>query len=216
MKFTLLLSHSNFLSKPLFWLLLFSKFIPALHASNNTPCIGIYYWAVSLRIIVYFWFLILSYGIYRGPIQKVYRMIRVFSKPPTNRPPTTDRLPTNQPTTNHWPRRSPTKCTKNRPTDHRPTKNMRTRNFIINFKWISDKKCEACYKYNIEILSNTFLLKSECVIENAKSWKVKLISVKHIIQKLHLNKKDKDRWKLCRNYKTSRRLSIQQMWVARL
>ena len=34
------------------------------------------------------------------------------------------------------------------------------------------------------------------------------LSIKHIIQKLHLNKKDKDRRKLCRNYNSNVRKGL--------
>ena len=46
-------------------------------------------------------------------------------KPPTNRPPATDQLPTDQPTTGNQP---PTKCTDHRPTDQQPIRNLRNRN----------------------------------------------------------------------------------------
>ena len=46
-------------------------------------------------------------------------------KPPTNRPLTTDQLPTDQPTTGNQP---PTKCTDHRPTDQQPIRNLRNRN----------------------------------------------------------------------------------------
>ena len=46
-------------------------------------------------------------------------------KPPTNGPPTTDQLPTDQPTTGNQP---PTKCTDHQPTDQQPIRNLRNRN----------------------------------------------------------------------------------------
>ena len=50
-----------------------------------------------------------------------------------------------------------------------------------------------------------FLLKLECVIEKIKSLKAKLVklSIKHIIQKLLLSQKNKDRWKLYKNYNSN-------------
>ena len=57
----------------------------------------------------------------------------VFLTPSTKRPPT------------------------NRSTDHWPIRNMTTRNFMTNFRWISDKKDKrSCYKYSIENVINCF------------------------------------------------------------
>ena len=57
----------------------------------------------------------------------------------------------------------------------------------------------------MENVSNYFWLKPECVIEKIKSLRKNLIelSIKHIIQKLHLNKKDKDRRKLSKGYNSN-------------
>ena len=94
---------------------------------------------------------------------------RGFLNPPTNRPPTTDFLPTYQPNIYHRP---PTKCTDNRPTDQGPIRNMRTRNSITNFKWISDKKIGDCVINTISrICVIIFWLKSGCVTEKIKSLK---------------------------------------------
>ena len=69
---------------------------------------------------------------------------------------------TDQPTTYHQP---PT----NWPTNHQPVKNLRTRNFITNFKWISDKKM---WDRVINTISRMwviiFLSKPECVTEKIK------------------------------------------------
>ena len=54
---------------------------------------------------------------------------------------------------------------------------MRIRNFIKNFKWISDNFW-SCYKYNIDNGVTIFWLKPECVIEKVKLLKVKLIKDK--------------------------------------
>ena len=151
-----------------------------------------------------------------GPFKK-YIEYSGFPKT-TDKPTTYHRPPTNQPTN-----RPPTTDQE----DQRPSARKADQPTIDQQKiWgpeISEQILNEFLIKNVRRVINaisrfwviTFLLKSECVIEKAKSWKVKLISV-NIIQKLHLNKKDKDRWKLCRNYKTSRRISIQQMGVARL
>ena len=54
--------------------------------------------------------------------------IWVSLKPPTNRPPSTDHLPTNQPTPYHSPstNRSTTTCTDHWPTNHRPVRSLST------------------------------------------------------------------------------------------
>ena len=88
---------------------------------------------------------------------------RVFLKPLTNRPPTTNHLLIEQPITYLRPptNRPPSKCTDHRPTNHLPIRNMTTRNSIINFRWISDKNDKrSCYKYNIENVSNFFRIKT--------------------------------------------------------
>ena len=91
----------------------------------------------------------------------------VFVRPPTNRPP--NNLP---PTTYYRP-------TDHRLTDHRPIRNIRTRNFITNFKWISDKKIWDRVINTISRMWVTiFSLKPACIIEKMKSLKVKLIEYK--------------------------------------
>ena len=93
----------------------------------------------------------------------------------TSQPTTYNRPPTNRPTYH----RPPTKCTDHRLTDHWPIRNMRSRNFIANFKWISDKKIWDCVINTISRMWVTiFLLKPECVIEKIKSLKVTLIKYK--------------------------------------
>ena len=66
----------------------------------------------------------------------------LIKRPPSNR------------STNHRP---PTKCTDHRSTDHWPITNMTTRNFMTNFRLISDKEDKrSYYKYGIENVSNFF------------------------------------------------------------
>ena len=59
-----------------------------------------------------------------------------------------------------------------------------------------------------------FWLKPKRVIEKIKSLKVEFIKV-YIIQKQHLNKKNKDRQKLCRNYKSNVR-NVNKSSIAKL
>ena len=65
-----------------------------------------------------------------------------FLKPPINRPPTTEYLPTEQSTNDQRPSANlqPTKCI-----DHGSKRNLRTRNSITNFKIILIKRCKVVF-----------------------------------------------------------------------
>ena len=106
---------------------------------------------------------------------------RVFLKPLTNRPPTTNHLLIEQPITYLRPptNRPPSKCTDHRPTDHLPIRNMTTRNSITNFRWISDKMIrDRVINATSRMWVTFFGLKPECAIEKIKSLNVKLINYK--------------------------------------